>query len=192
MQAVNFAKFTTAAQWTTHLKTLATNVWGRLQTDPSFGQLKYEQWIGFGENDTKGKNLTDSNIIPLAVALETNPGLKVFSLDLSGNEITDAGASALAKALKVNKCLAASHPTGANMHALNLSNNRITKEGVKALAEAVYETGRGIHAIGIYDNPITENDFIELMQDPKIAAMTREFQAQRFISAARHGIIDKL
>jgi Leucine-rich repeat (LRR) protein len=64
----------------------------------------------------------------LAELLETKTTLK--TLDLSGNQIVDEGATVLAQALKSNDTLTN----------LNLDENQITNVGATALAEELLKT----------------------------------------------------
>jgi len=66
-------------------------------------------------------------------------------VDLSGNQIGDAGARALAQGLANND----------NVEQLNLSGNRIGSEGAAALAEILAKSNKSIDKLDLSDNKVT-------------------------------------
>jgi hypothetical protein len=87
-----------------------------------------------------GQQITDAGAAALAEVL---PGSQVTELDLSSNQITDAGAAALAQGLP-----------GSQVTTLNLELNQITDAGAAALAEAL--PGSRITLLQLAGNQITD------------------------------------
>jgi Ran GTPase-activating protein (RanGAP) involved in mRNA processing and transport len=86
--------------------------------------------------DLQGRGIGDVGAEQLARALKSDWPVQVESVHAGANEITDAGAKAIAEALKVNKALTS----------IGLANNCISKTGHSAL-EAAFSANTNLKSI---------------------------------------------
>ena len=102
-----------------------------------------ERIAGKTELDLRGEKISPAQASALAEALKANRTLT--ALDLGENSIGDAGASAVAEALKVNRTLTA----------LELQNNSIGDAGASAVAVAS-KVNRTLKMLVLSNNSIGE------------------------------------
>jgi len=106
-------------------------------------QQPQPRWTLFDTLDLSGCGITDAGAQALALALEdvsADQCLAIRHLDLSNNQITEEGATALARALLL-AAPSSSCPENVIVQSLDLSNNPIGDRGALHLA-AVMEQGR--------------------------------------------------
>ncbi|CAF1508664.1 unnamed protein product [Didymodactylos carnosus] len=90
-----------------------------------------------------GNNISDAGAKAIAEALKTNQTLT--ALGINSNNISAEGAKAIAEALKTNKTLTV----------LGINSNNISAEGAKAIAEAL-KTNKTLTALDINSNNISD------------------------------------
>ncbi|CAF1472311.1 unnamed protein product, partial [Didymodactylos carnosus] len=100
---------------------------------------------------TQLKTSSVSEAYPTKLSNEENKVLEKLRsndttiLDVASNNISDAGAKAIAEALKTNQTLTE----------LNIENNNISDAGAKAIAEAL-KTNQTLIVLGIQNNNISD------------------------------------
>jgi plasmid maintenance system antidote protein VapI len=102
--------------------------------------------------DINGNNLTDAGMDRLATALEM-PFTKVTSIDLGLNRIRDQGATRLASVLE---------KSSSRITSLVLSHNEIGDEGAKKLAEAIGKEGCRVTKLWLTGNMIGDDGAMQL------------------------------
>ena len=80
---------------------------------------------------------------------------KLLYLDLSGNQITDAGVASLSEALKQSTC---------QLTTLDLAVNKITDDGVASLSEALKQSTCQLTTLGLAVNQITDDGVASLSE----------------------------
>jgi Ran GTPase-activating protein (RanGAP) involved in mRNA processing and transport len=108
--------------------------------------------------------------------------ISVTNIDLSGNEISDEGASALADALKVNK----------SVTSIDLSCNEISDEGASALADAL-KVNTSLTNIDLCYNKIGDEGASALANALKVNTSVTEINlGNNEIDASHRAKVDKL
>ncbi|KAK3285170.1 hypothetical protein CYMTET_7208 [Cymbomonas tetramitiformis] len=89
--------------------------------------------------DVQGNRVGDAGAEALAAALR-DANCKLHTLNIAGNRISVAGAEALAAALRDANC---------KLHTLNIARNRISVAGAEALAAALRDANCKLHTLHI-------------------------------------------
>jgi len=98
--------------------------------------------------------ITDAGVISLSQALQSS-ACKVTTLDLSLNQITDAGVISLSQALQSSAC---------KVTTLHLSSNQITDAGIISLSQALQSSACKVTTLDLHDNQITDAGVNSLSQ----------------------------
>ena len=96
--------------------------------------------------DLSGNQITDAGVASLCEALK-HPSCKVTTLGLLSNQITDAGVAILCEALKHPSC---------EVNTLNLFGDQITDAGVASLCEALKHPSCKVTILNLFGNQITD------------------------------------
>ena len=98
--------------------------------------------------------IADAGVASLSEALKQST-CRLTTLDLTGNEITDDGVVSLSEALKQSTC---------QLTTLDLTGNEITDDGVASLSDALKQSTCQLTTLGLGGNQITHDGVISLSE----------------------------